>query len=74
DDPWCTMSDSPQHTHHFQSIINAAVSASMEKAISKILTHLPPENPTQPIGMTAQDTEDIVGPEASVKDLPPLPK
>ncbi|CAH2252476.1 Hypothetical predicted protein [Pelobates cultripes] len=50
------MSDSPQQTQDFQSIINAAVVASMEKAISKILTHLPPENPTQ--GITAQDTEE----------------
>ncbi|CAH2276974.1 Hypothetical predicted protein [Pelobates cultripes] len=54
------MSDSPQQTQDFQSI-NAAVGASMEKAISKILTHLPPENPTQPMGVTAQDTEDVVG-------------
>ncbi|CAH2219688.1 Hypothetical predicted protein [Pelobates cultripes] len=68
------MSDSPQQTQDFQSIINAAVAASMEKAISKILMHLPPKNPTQPIGVTAQDTEDIVGSEASIKGLPPLPK
>ncbi|CAH2301656.1 Hypothetical predicted protein [Pelobates cultripes] len=46
----------------------------MEKAISKMLTQLPPDNNSPSRGNTLQEPKDALGSEVSEKDLPPLPK
>ncbi|CAH2296784.1 Hypothetical predicted protein [Pelobates cultripes] len=63
------MLDSPQQSQELQAMINAAVTATMEKVMSKMLSHVPPEIFTQTMGLTPHNAEGDMGSEASSKDL-----
>ncbi|CAH2296763.1 Hypothetical predicted protein [Pelobates cultripes] len=68
------MSDAPQQTQDFQTMINAAREASMEKAFSKMLSQDPYDISTQAMWPTSQDVDDTMGSEVPSKDLLSLPK
>ncbi|CAH2328111.1 Hypothetical predicted protein [Pelobates cultripes] len=74
DIPDTGMSDTPPQTRDFWSMISAAVAASVETALSKILTQPPLGVSALTSSMSPPQCKDAGGSERSIQDTPSIPK